>query len=256
MLPIPEPTMEDLNRFAAEHIGATLDEDPESTGKLAGIGITNGAWRNTHLESLHGGDHPSGGISDADMLRFNIATSRLVSQFVTSDRIDWAPLRDALTDAGRVLPGGLTVGELAGDEFEELADDIDRALGGAHATEQQHGLAYALTRLALHGAMVCKHWYGTPWWEDVVDAFLELLDDTTSVAWRYDDGSKPEPASVTNRDALRGLLEAEPEALDDDGIYWCLGHGLGHHAAHRGYARWRSRRDPAWKDPSPWLGGE
>ena len=249
----PAPSQDDLDRVAAEHIGVTYSDDPEAIAALAAIAITNGAWRNTHLEDLHAGSHPSGGIPDADMMRFNIATSRIVSELVTPTSIAWPELVDALTDPDRVLPGGLTVGELAGDEFPMLENDIVEAFSACHATEEQHGLPYALMRFALHGSMTCKQWYGTPWWPDAIEAFMDLLSDPGSVAWGHDGRSQPEPASVADRDALRAALLTEPEALDDDGIYWCMNHGLGHRAADRGYARWRTRLDPAWENPAPWL---
>lgn len=51
------------------------------------------------------------------MMRFNIATFRVVSEQVRPDRCEWDALEAMLTDPSRVLPGGVTVGALAGSEL-------------------------------------------------------------------------------------------------------------------------------------------
>jgi hypothetical protein len=54
--------------------------------------------------------------------------------------------------------------------------------------------------------MACRHWWRTPWWPDAIDAFLELLTDPGSPAWRYDDGSGREPRSAADHKLLRERL--------------------------------------------------
>jgi hypothetical protein len=253
--PFEAPSGEMLDELAEEHLGVTFADDPEAIVKLAVVGLTNYAWRNTPLEDLHAGDHPGGGFPDTDMMRYNIATTRAVASFIGADRINWLGLRNALTDPDRALPGGLTVGELAGDEFDELASAFDGALSDLHTMERHHGVAYALTRLALVGGMSCKEWFGTPWWEDLVDVFTESLADPSSKAWSDDDGRSPVPTSAIDRNALRAALLTAPETLDDDGVRWCWRHGLRYRVAYAGFARWRTRRDPSWVDPTPPLAG-
>lgn len=250
---IREPTLEELSSRLDEHLGLRLEDDGPAMAQLAAIGLTLEAWRNTSLEDLHAGDHPSGGFPDADMMRFNIATFRVLSERITADRIDWDALRTALTDPDRVLPGGVTVGELAGDEFEELASDSQRVLAGCRRIEQERGFAYLLTFLALRAGLSYKDWYGSPWWPDVVDLFIELLADSSSSAWKYDEDREAEPPQVADRQTLAKVLLEAPESLDDDSIYWCLKHGLDRQATFGGFARWRRRRDPDWVDPAPWL---
>lgn len=247
------PSLEDLSNLAAEHLGMRIADDGAAMAQLAAIGLTIQAWRNTSLEDLHAGSHPSGGFPDSDMMRFNIATFRVIAGCITPERFDWAGLTSALTDPDRALPGGLTVGALAGDEFEELASDSRRALQIDQRVERDYGLAYLLTMLALQGGLSYKGWYGSPWWQDVVDLFIELLADPDSSAWKYDEDREAEPSMVSDRSALAQTLLDAPESLDDDSIYWCLKHGLDREATFAGFARWRRRRDPDWVDPAPWL---
>lgn len=247
------PTLEDLSDLAEEHLGLRYDRDGAAMRQLAAIGLTVQAWRNTSLEDLHAGDHPSGGFPDADMMRFNIATFRVVAGHVEADRLDWEALIAALTDPARELPGGITVGELAGDEFAALAADSRRALEIDRNIEADQGFLYVVLFLGLQGGMSNRGWYGTPWWEDIVELFGELIADPASSAWKYDDGKSPPPRQAADWSTLEAILLEKPEALDDDAIYWCLRHGLPYQATLGGFARWRKRRDPDWSDPWPWL---
>ena len=129
---IEEPTLEEVLAFAREQLGLDIDHDRPEVQQLAAIGLTLRAWRNTSLEDLHAGSHPSGGFPDSQMMRFNVATFRVVSQYIGNDQFDWVGLRRALTDPNRELPGDLTVGELCGEEFDRLVADIEEALAIRH----------------------------------------------------------------------------------------------------------------------------
>ncbi len=253
MMRIEEPTLEQVLAFASEHLGLDPDGDRREMQQLAAIGLTLRAWRNTSLEDLHAGSHPSGGFPDSQMMRFNIATTRVVSGYIEDGQFDWSGIRTALTNPDRELPGGLTVGGLCGEEFESLAADIDDALAIVERTEQRRGSTYVLTVLAVQAGISYKDWYGSPWWSDVVERFIELVNDPTSSAWKYDEHREAEPHEVADRESLKRVLLEAPESLDDDSIYWCLAHGLSRQAAFGGFARWRKRRDRDWVDPSPSL---
>lgn len=90
---LEEPSFEEVAAFTAEHVGLDAGRDRSDLAKLATIGLTLRAWRNTSLEDLHAGSHASGGFSDAQMMRFNIATFRVVGEYVEHERFDWSGLR-------------------------------------------------------------------------------------------------------------------------------------------------------------------
>jgi len=248
-----EPSLGDLIAFVREQFGLDPDLDRMGMARLAAIGLTVQAWRNTSLEDLHAGDHITGGFPDSDMMRFNIATFRVVSEQVGPDRCEWNALEAILTDPGRVLPGGVTVGALAGSEFEQLASDVRTALSISRLIEQRRGFPFLLMLLALQAGTSNKEWYGSPWWPDIVSVFIELLDDPASSAWKYDEHHGPVPSAASDRAALAEVLLEKPESLDDEAICWCLKHGLSRSATFAGFARWRTRRDSSWVDPVPWL---
>jgi hypothetical protein len=102
---IEEPSLEEVIAFAGEHLGLDPERDPREIRQLAAIGLTIRAWRNTSLEDLHAGSHPSGGFPDSQMMRFNIATTRVVFRHIEDDRFDWDGLRAALTDPHREFGG-------------------------------------------------------------------------------------------------------------------------------------------------------
>ena len=105
-------------------------------------------------------------------------------RYVTPQAIDWASLVDELADPDRALPGGVSVGELAGEEFDQLAASIGAALTAARASDLRDGHEYAMTWSAIHGALAWKGWFGSPRWLHIVDAFMEALEDRASAAWR------------------------------------------------------------------------
>lgn len=196
------PSLEDLSGLVQEHLGMCIDKDGLAMAQLAAIGLTLQAWRNTSLEDLHAGSHPSGGFPDSDMMRFNIVTFRVISECVTLGQFDWAQLSSSLTDPSRALPGGLTVGALTGNEFDRLASDARRALEIDQAIEAEHGFDYLFTLLALQAGLSYKGWYGSPWWPDVVSLFIELV---ASLAGE----GVATPIGLTRR---RGSAKAKPQA--------------------------------------------
>jgi len=221
--------------------------------KLASIGITNGSWRNSPLEDWHA----EGRIHDGGMLRTNVATTKLVREVLTdqlgaiigdegalliatedlgdldADFSDELFLRifEQLSDPNRVLPDGRTVRQLAGQDLDDLVDHMDRTLGGIAADADRRGLDFAMQRTAAHGGLACAHWWGTPWWADIVTEFLARLEDPHHPHWGKDRDwyarLPPQPAEVADRRQLRTLLLDEPEALSDKGAEFCVEAGIG-----------------------------
>jgi hypothetical protein len=125
-------------------------------------------------------------------------------------------------------------GGLAGDPTP--ADDLGlgQALG-----EQASGLQTSLpgslgaqaTRRRQRGGLACAHWWGTPWWPDIVTEFLARLEDPHHPHWG-NDGDRyarlpTQPAEVADRRQLRILLLDAPEALSDEGAEFCVEAGIG-----------------------------
>jgi hypothetical protein len=246
-----EPDPARIPVLLGEHVGVDPD-DAEVILDLAAIGITNGTWRNSPVEDWHG----EGRIHDGGMLRTNVATTKLVRS-VLDDHLDgafagtgevlvatedlaeldtgfsdelFADLLEWLADPDRVLPDGRTLGELAGKQLDELADHMDRALGGIAASAERHGLDFALQRAAVHGGLACAHWWGTPWWPDIVAGFLVRLDDPQHDHWG--EGGKwyadlpVQPAEVADRRRLQALLLKAPEALSEEAAEFCVDAGI------------------------------
>jgi hypothetical protein len=138
---------------------------------------------------------------------------------------------ERLADPVRVLPDGRTLRHLAGEDLDELVDHMDRALGGIAASAERHGLDFALQRAAAHGGLACSHWWGTPWWPDIVTELLARLEDPDHSHWGEDRDwyarLPTQPAEVADRRQLRRLLLDAPEALSDEGADFCIAAGIG-----------------------------
>lgn len=193
-------------RLIDQVIRERADVDPNNLRPvidLLSLSMVNGAWRNTCVENWHAGDGP---LSDGDMMRINSHTSWRVRQrligWLTETEISFesetsglenASLEDVerltirlygwLTNPRRKLPTGQTLGELAGDQLGDYAEDADAALSAVLDSAEDHGTVFAFKRAAAHGAIACGHWWGHPRWTKYVDAFCAALDDPVHDHW-------------------------------------------------------------------------
>jgi hypothetical protein len=135
-----------------------------------------------------------------------------------------------LSNPDRVLPDGRTLGQLAGEDLDGLVDHMDRAIGGIAASAERHGLDFTLQRAAVHGGLACAHWWGTPWWPDIVAEFLARLDDPQHSHWgeagKWYVDLPGQPSEVVDRRRLRALLLDAPEALSEEAAEFCVAAGI------------------------------
>ena len=174
--------------------------------RYAPLGLTHLCWRNTVLEDWHAG--PDSRISDHEMMRANVATTRLFHQALwaafgervgQADLISRADFTDddvealevAFGDAGlwdafsadRLLPHGPTLHELGGDEVIELYEHVATQLGALLEQAEARGVAVVLMWLAARGRASCADWWGSPRWPRIVDAFLARLASPDDGFW-------------------------------------------------------------------------
>lgn len=153
---------------------------PDDTGTLlryAPAALTHLCWRNTVLERWHGG--PDSRISDAEMMRANVETTRIFHQYLANTLGEtWAEygpydseivhpddLQEAFADAfyaafdlERRLPHGVTLGELGGDEAQELVDHAQLQLDALVGMADKHGANVALMWLGVRGLIAVPLW--------------------------------------------------------------------------------------------------
>jgi len=158
--------------------------DPGKVGPvvdLAAIGLVNGAWRNTCVESWHA----EGRMHDGDMLRVNSHTTWRVRQLmrrwmretdlhadtptseldgIMAEDVWWLARRlyHWLANPARKLPTGVTLTQLAGDGLAEYEDDADECLSAFGAQAEERGVRFGFARTAAHGGLACSHWWGHP----------------------------------------------------------------------------------------------
>jgi hypothetical protein len=220
---------------------------PEDTALLlryAPAALTHLCWRNSVIEDWHAG--PQSRISDADMMRASVATTRIFHQALTdalsptlaetgpysADSFDPEDLSQAFCDAfdiafdpDRVLPHGVSLSALAGDELEELREHASHQLDTLLDVADEEGVHLVLMWLALRGKLAVPNWWGTPNWPFVVDEFFRALSDPSHKHWG--DGGCPGefPSEAGSPDQLRHRLIVAPEEVASDILDFCIHKG-------------------------------
>jgi hypothetical protein len=216
---------------------------------LAAIGLMNGAWRNTCVESWH----VEGRMRDGDMLRVNSHTTWRVRQLVRrwmkeigleaadptsalegteADNAWWLVRRlyQWLVNPGRELPADVTLAQLAGDDLPEYEADADDILSTFGAQAEDYGVRFGFKRTAAHGGLACSHWWGHPRWPTQVDRFMKALDNPADDHWGSEGehrvGLSAEPPDVGDRTRLRRLLLSRPWDLSTDAAQWLVHAGI------------------------------
>ena len=216
---------------------------------LAAIGLVNGAWRNTCVESWH----VEGRMRDGDMLRVNSHTTWRVRQLVrrwmreigleaadptsalegtAANDVWWLVRRlyQWLVNPSRELPTGVTLAQLAGDGLPEYEADADDSLSAFGAQAEDHGVRFGFVRTAAHGALACSHWWGHPHWPIRVERFMKALDNPADGHWgsggEHRAGLSAEPPDVGDRTRLRRLLLSRPWDLSTDAAQWLVRAGI------------------------------
>ncbi|MEO3779850.1 hypothetical protein ABGB16_24035 [Micromonospora sp. B11E3] len=137
-----------------------LSPCPNRCRDLAATGVVNNAWRNSAVEDWHAGDGPP---IDGDMLRIKSRTCWRVRQIirrcrhevdlaadaatgqlddVSVDDRDWRAVRiwRWLVNSQRLLPGGLRLVEIAGDDLAEYSDMSPECWAGGQS-QPRNGVA-------------------------------------------------------------------------------------------------------------------
>jgi hypothetical protein len=222
-------------------------DDVAALVKLAPLALTHMCWRNSVLEDWHA--DRTRPLSDADMFRANVETTKLFSSALAGwvhdselrqgacladvaqlDPASFASyLGDAIDDAtfgDRCLPHGVRLAEIAGEELEDLQNHAYVQLDGLEAAANVRGLDTVLLFLASRGDGACGTWWGGRWWPWIVDRWLRLLDDPTDEFWRGGRHPGNPPATGEDRAWLRRTLLSAPETLTDDVAGWCVGRAM------------------------------
>jgi hypothetical protein len=217
---------------AGRRLGVALDHGPQLVN-LAAVAVTRLVWRDSPVEDWHA--VPASRVSDGEMMRTNVATTRLVRSMIGRLE-DWAiGQRDAariMEDAvlavvapSRRLPDGRTIAELAPDGrqlllLEEHASGLASLWGRRF---RECGVREVLSVLACCAARWCWRWWLSPTWPAVVDAFLGQV--STAVH------GLTTPEEMRGEHGLKRLVEvllAGPDRLSPEAASWVVRAGLGH----------------------------
>lgn len=227
--------------------------NPDTVSGLLGLvplAVTNMYWRNNEVVEEW---HVEQRLSDGDMLRINSFTTHeigsLLSQWRERLRLatDVAPsvlesvtgsqfedlavgVATWMSQATRVLPTGQRLEDLAREDLTSFGDQVaDHASAWLEAAED-HGIRWALTWAAGHGAAACRKWWGAPTWPERVSIMMDAIGEPQHPHWGNDGERWPRwelPALLKDRGWLREVLLNSPWEIESTAASWLIAAGLG-----------------------------
>jgi hypothetical protein len=208
---------------------------------LTAVAITRLAWRDGPVENWHG--WPQRRISDGEMMRATVATTRLVRDLIRSsfDEPVATRLRDGpgaalslfepvlqIAEPSQRLPDGRTMAQFAPDHSElQVFERHVREL--THQWAQQLvdlGPRPTLTLLACFAAKWCWRWWLTPTWPHVVAGLVRGTQDALREERVYRSAGMLRPPSLDWARLGQRLLVA-PDRLSPEEAGRVVRAGLG-----------------------------
>lgn len=208
--------------------------------------LTHLCWRNSVLEDLHAG--PDSTISDAEMMRASVATTRIFHRslwagvvtisdgdgpLVSPDSVDpevlWYAFSEAMRKVfrpERMLPHGVTLGDLTGELLSEIVVDAEDDLVALVTRAQEFGAGPVLRWLCAYGITFAKNYWGTPNWPAIVDELFRIHDDPSHSHWRPVKQPSTTELAVLRRDGLRDDLLFRPDEIDSETLEFLI-HRIG-----------------------------
>jgi hypothetical protein len=217
---------------AGHRLGVELDRGPHLID-LAAVAVTRLVWRDGPVEDWHAA--PASRVNDAEMMRANVATTRLVRSMIgrledgtTGERDAARIVEDAVFAAvapSRRLPDGRTIAELApsGPQLLLLQEHALELASLWGRRFREFGVRDVLSLLACCAAR-CWRWWLTPTWPAVVDAFLGQISTTLHGELIAPGEAVGEHGAVR----LAEVLLAGPDHLRPEVASWVVRAGLGH----------------------------
>ena len=195
---------------------------------LAAVGAAKMAWRSSPVEDWH--RQGWRGITDVDMLRINVATTRVVRNKLDQLLAEGRPFTDLglIARPNRRLPGGLSVSDLAVTHSDLLAlrKRVDRTVTLWTELAKRHGARSVCALLACIPGYADDLWWLMPWWPSHVDEFIRRLQNPAQApTW-----ARPEPPDSRPYElsTLRAALLEGPDNLSRAAADFCLSAGLGY----------------------------
>ena len=222
----PEEEDRFLSTFNEEFLRRALLETelhPDDLGSLlryVPAALTHLCWRNSVLEDWHAG--PDSRIFHqalwAEIGDAWIEIGPLALDLVDADDllVAFSNALEEAFDKDRLLPHGVTLGELAGDEWMELEEHANVQLGTLAGLAEERGAHMVIMWLGLRGRSAVPRCWGTPKWPFIVDELFRRLDDPDHSHWSIIEHPGRLPAGPGGSSQLREMLICAPDAMDSD----------------------------------------
>jgi hypothetical protein len=220
-------------------------DDVTTLTRWAPLALTSLCWRNTVIEERH--CDPTSTLSDGAMLMANVDTTRTFTwamsdlwrlweidqhsclddvSDIEADSLEAVLLEytEDLLDPTRLMPHGVLLGEVAGEELTDLSQHMHTQVTALAEAAEEDGTDVVLMWLALRGMSACANWWGGPAWPRRVDEWLRLVDEPAHEFWS---GTPlpPAPGLASDREWLRYTLLTGPDRLGVEVADWCTQEG-------------------------------
>ncbi|MFE5097166.1 hypothetical protein ACFRCI_44445 [Streptomyces sp. NPDC056638] len=190
---------------------AGRDVAPDVVPAAAALGVAAWRWRNNTAVEAH---HLE---TDVLMARVNIAVTRIIQQHVCPvEGIDWAAIKDALTDPKWTLPNGTLIRSLFGEGWAEVASTVTAELDRWRRLDHEVlGPETTLILMSIGGSTsyTCS-WWGQGRWHSMCS---RVIDDALAAGLPL-----PAPYDQRGRDALMADLDEAPDRLPDAVLDWLI----------------------------------
>lgn len=148
---------------------------PDPVPMAAAIGITLTCWRHTEIENLHVGNPD---LTDVVMAKLNVATTRGIRPYITTNSIDWDGVTGLLLDPERPATNDRNISNTACPHWPTLVASIDVQIKRWQHVESVVGPKAAIRLLSAMGSIdYTSRWWGNGWWRTLADHVFEHVSE-------------------------------------------------------------------------------
>jgi hypothetical protein len=155
---------------------------PDLVPSAVALGIALQVWRHSPIEHIHAGRRRPGDtkLTDALMMKLNIAATRIAQPHISLDGVDWLALEAGLINSRRLLRDGRTMNELFSTEtWAEITRAISQELEHWQHIEAAVGPRATLRLLSMAGSTTyTKSWWGQSWWPGLAREVAQHVHET------------------------------------------------------------------------------
>ena len=204
------PSVRHVSQFMREMYQEMLgiqDDDDDRLIRVAALGLTLSAWRNSPIEVLHSSPD---GPSDYEMFISNVKTTAQVADTL---RTDTGRLTLLLTDPDRSV-GALTASSFCGPFWRDVQQWARERCDSYQRTFLVEAKADVLWVAASTVAVLSSYWWGSVDWETLVDRYFNRIGEQGDLR----DRAKNDPETITEEEFSTHIQKVQFELRPENPV--------------------------------------